>query len=247
MHPNYDNLNYDEFRKLALQKNLSSSQKIGFPDSYRAGKENIIFDDISAKLSLFRRGKGTALDIGPGCGDLARVICKYCDGNEIDLVLVDSAEMLSNLPDYPRVTKCVGRFPDIDGFHDNYRESFDAVIVYSVIQYVFVEGNLWDFIDKTLALLKEGGELLIGDIPNSMMRKRFFSSRSGKKYHADYTGRDEEPEVMFNQLEPGKIDDAVVLAILSRARLQGFQAWVMPQMDSLPMANRREDILIRRP
>jgi hypothetical protein len=47
--------------------------------------------------------------------------------------------------------------------------------------------------------------------------------------------------------EPAKIDDAVVLEILQRARDKGFDAYVVPQSDDLPMANRREDILIVRP
>ena len=58
---------------------------------------------------------------------------------------------------------------------------------------------------------------------------------------------DEPPDVRFNNLEPGVIDDSVVAAVLSRARLQGYDAYVMPQSPDLPMANRREDILIIRP
>jgi hypothetical protein len=79
------------------------------------------------------------------------------------------------------------------------------------------------------------------------MRKRFFSSAAGIRCHREYTGRDELPEVRFNQLEPGQMDDSVVLSILARARAQGFHAWVVPQGEGLPMANRREDILIRKP
>ena len=47
--------------------------------------------------------------------------------------------------------------------------------------------------------------------------------------------------------DTGKIDDAVVFEILERARESGFDAYVAPQPDELPMANRREDILIVRP
>ena len=44
-----------------------------------------------------------------------------------------------------------------------------------------------------------------------------------------------------------KIDDAVVFSILGRARAAGFDAYVVPQAPDLPMANRREDILIMSP
>lgn len=43
------------------------------------------------------------------------------------------------------------------------------------------------------------------------------------------------------------IDDAVVLSLVSRSRAAGFNAFVVPQAANLPMANRREDILILRP
>jgi hypothetical protein len=39
----------------------------------------------------------------------------------------------------------------------------------------------------------------------------------------------------------------VVFALLQRARLAGFDAYVLPQDPALPMANRREDVLIIRP
>ena len=47
--------------------------------------------------------------------------------------------------------------------------------------------------------------------------------------------------------EPGKIDDAVILGLLARSRAAGFDAYVVTQPEELPMATRREDILIRRP
>ena len=55
------------------------------------------------------------------------------------------------------------------------------------------------------------------------------------------------PKVTFNQIEHDQIDDTVVFALLQRARAQGFDAYVLPQNPKLPMANRREDILITRP
>jgi hypothetical protein len=89
--------------------------------------------------------------------------------------------------------------------------------------------------------------LLIGDVPNVSKRKRFFASAAGVRCHQQYTGTEELPEVTFNTIETSKIDDAVVFSILSRARAAGFDAYAMPQAAELPMANRREDILITRP
>ncbi|MGO9288959.1 MAG: SAM-dependent methyltransferase, partial [Polyangia bacterium] len=78
-------------------------------------------------------------------------------------------------------------------------------------------------------------------------RRRFFASETGIKFHQEFMKTTEPPRVEYNRLEPGKIDDAVVFALLQRARAAGFHAWLMPQDPSLPMANRREDILVERP
>jgi hypothetical protein len=110
-----------------------------------------------------------------------------------------------------------------------------------------VESNLWKFIDKSMDLLAHGGEMLIGDVPNVSMRKRFFSAPAGIQFHKDFTGEDEDPDVKFNVPEHGRIDDSIVLSILLRARLAGCDAYVLPQNKDLPMANRREDLLIIRP
>ena len=57
----------------------------------------------------------------------------------------------------------------------------------------------------------------------------------------------EVPQVRYNLVERDQIDDGVVLGLVTRARNFGFDAYVVPQAPDLPMANRREDILIVRP
>ena len=89
--------------------------------------------------------------------------------------------------------------------------------------------------------------MLIGDIPNSSKRKRFFASEAGIQFHKSFTQTDTTPAVSFNSLDPGQIDDATVMDIVLRCRQAGYDAYVVPQSNSLPMANRREDVLIRRP
>lgn len=244
----FDRLTFDKFRELARSEHLSHHEKVGFPNEYREGKEAAIFADIVAKLQALK-GKGrSVLEIGPGCSRLPVMLADLCKERGHRLHFVDSLEMLEQLPDGAHIQKWPGRYPDDVGkLFDQLEGKTDAIIAYSVIQYVFMEGNLWAFLDRTLSLLADGGEILFGDIPNVTMRKRFFASASGVRCHREYTGRDELPEVRFNQLEPGQMDDSVVIAILSRARAQGFHAWVLPQAEGLPMANRREDILIRKP
>src|SRR3954447_12510708 len=133
-------LTFDDFKKLAQNETLSSYGKIGFPDSYRSGKEELIFDDIRAKLpSLAASGK-TVLEIGPGCSGPAAMMIDWCRERDHRLILVDSEEMLAHLPSAPFITKFSGRYPDqCKALFESYRGKVDAIVCYSVLHYIFVE------------------------------------------------------------------------------------------------------------
>jgi hypothetical protein len=244
----FDDLTYEGFRELAMAEGLSPYQRIGFPDSYRSGHEEAIFRDLRAKLRRLDGEAGVVLDIGPGCSQLPRMLIDLCRRRGHRLILCDSPEMLGLLPDGPDVLKVAGRYPDQAAtvFAD-YAGRVDVILSYSVLQYVFAEQPVFDFIDRTLSLLAPGGACLLGDVPNVSMRKRFFRSDAGVRCHQEFTRGPGLPEVKFNCPEPGKLDDAVVLGVLARCRAAGFHAFVVPQAPELPMATRREDILIHRP
>ncbi|MFO1216871.1 MAG: SAM-dependent methyltransferase [Burkholderiaceae bacterium] len=244
----FEHLDFEGFRALALDPSLSRHEKVGFPDSYRDGKEEAIFADMRAKLASLQRPGVRVIEIGPGCSALPVMLAEHCARLGGHVTFVDSAEMLAQLPMSPQTRLVPGRFPDaLRAELPELAGRVDAIVAYSVLQYVFAEGNVFDFVDICLSLLAERGELLLGDLPNATMRKRFFAGSEGIATHRRHTGRPELPVVNFNRLEPGVIDDSVVLGLLARARAAGFHAWVVPQAPGLPMANRREDVLIRRP
>lgn len=242
----FKGLTFEDFKARARDAKLTDYEKIGFPDSYREGFEPAIFDDIVGKLPALSRKGSLIIDIGPGCATLPRRLIELCEKKGHTLVLIDSSEMLSELPDKPFIRKRACRFPDCPELIEEYRGKADAVLAYSVLQHVFLEMNLFSFIDKAVALLKEGGDLLLGDIPNVTKRKRFFSSREGIETHRKFTGKDELPEVSFTAIDEDKVDDGVVFAILQRYRNAGFETYLLPQGAGLPLKTRREDILIRR-
>jgi hypothetical protein len=130
---------------------------------------------------------------------------------------------------------------------DELQGKVDVIICYSVFHYIFEESNAWDFLDRSLSLLAPGGRFLIGDVPNISKRKRFFASETGIQHHKTVMKTNDAPVVKFNQVDVDSIDDSVVMALMMRARLAGFDAYLVPQNDELPMANRREDVLIIRP
>ena len=64
-----------------------------------------------------------------------------------------------------------------------------------------------------------------------------------KKFYPEKT----LPSPIIWDVENGEIDDSVVFSILQRSRQRGFHSWILPQPNTLPFYNRREDILIRKP
>jgi hypothetical protein len=246
----FDDLDYEGFRKLAVEKDLSRFERIGFPDSYRDGHETTIFADIRAKLPKLDGSGATVLDIGAGCSDLPNILIAHCLAHGHRLALADSAEMLALLPPPPEgqgANRIAGRFPDTANEIQTAVGQADVILCYSVIQYAVAEDILDGFMDAALGLLANGGEMLIGDIPNVSMRKRFFASPTGQAFHRAFSGDNDAPVTGIGESEEGKVNDHVVLEILARAREAGAHAFILPQADGLPMANRREDILIRRP
>lgn len=243
----FANLGFEDFKRLARDESLSKFERIGFPDNYRMGQEENIFADIRTKLNALDAQNKTVLDIGPGCSDLPVMLIEQCREKGHQLHLIDSAEMLALLPNAPFVQKTAALYPNCPETIEALRGKVDVILCYSVLHYILVDTAFFRFLDTSLSLLAPGGQMLIGDIPNISKRKRFFASGTGVRFHQDFMKTKELPEVTFNKIENDQIDDAVVFALLQRARAQGFDAYVVPQNPILPMANRREDILITRP
>jgi hypothetical protein len=241
-------LTYDGFRQLAINPHLSVHGRIGFPDTYRGGYEQDIFNDIRAKLSPLDRDGQVVLDIGPGCAGLPRMLIELCERRSHRLFLVDSPEMLAQLPDAAQIRKVEGPFPAcMRGPNGIPTGRVDALLCYSVLQYLFVETNPFHVVDVVVETLAPGGVALFGDIPNASKRKRFFAGAAGREYHRAFTGAAASPEPRPHDRQLGKIDDTVLLAMMQRAQLAGCDAYLVPQPDTLPMSNRRDDLIIRKP
>jgi len=91
-------------------------------------------------------------------------------------------------------------------------------------------------------MLNPKGRLLLGDLPNISKRKRFISSDEGKKFVSNNVSDNEKVNYIVQDKE--RMDDSVVMSILSRFRNFGYETYLLPQDNRLPFANRREDILI---
>jgi 2-polyprenyl-3-methyl-5-hydroxy-6-metoxy-1,4-benzoquinol methylase len=236
----FRDLRFEDFARMAGDPSLKSYEKIGFPSMFREGLDQQIFADVREKCrwDVARR----ILDIGCGCGDLAHIIINASEGKQ--LLMVDAAEVLQQLPSTAGIVKVEGRFPG------NAQEILthgqaDIVICYSVFHYAFAEGNHFDFVDRAAELLAPNGRLLLGDLPNVSKRDRFLSTPAGEAFHRKLMNDNSKPRISQTP-ELGLIDDSVIASLLQRYRNRGYESYLLPQPEHWPLANSREDILITR-
>lgn len=241
-------LGYEAFRHLARNPNLAPEEKIAFPVSYRRGFEELILADIRSKLPGLDAESRTVVDIGCGVGGLTERLVALGRERGHRMTLVDSEEMLRQAPSGDGVAGVPGLFPtNAEKVKQASGGHADVIVCYSVLHYVFVDTNPYLFLDAIVELLAAGGMALIGDIPNVSKRKRFFSSATGVAYHKAFMNTDVAPDVRHFAVEHNSIDDAALLGLVSRAQAAGCHAYVLPQDARLPMANRRDDLLIQKP
>lgn len=237
-------LSFDDYKKRAEDTNLQDYEKVGFGAAHRAEKELNIFSDVISKLDNLRKKNQLIIDIGCGCSLPVRDLIKYCKGKNHQLVLVDSDEMLNNLENEPHVTKSGHLFPSDKEFIEKCHSSVDAIICYSVLHAVHDYQNIFTFVDNALTMLAPGGQMLIGDIANISKKKRFLSSAKGVEFHHSWSNG-ENPAVKWNELYTD-VDDSTIMQLFLRYRLMGFETYVLPQNDNLPLNFTREDLLICR-
>ena len=236
-------LTFKDFQDRARNKQLSKWEKIGFPNGYRQGLEHLLFQDIHNKLQLNKAD--SLLDIGCGCSDLVDHIISLSKEKNQTLFLVDSLEMLDNINKElleKNIHLIAGLFPEKEVISQFSSTKFDAILVYSVLQYVFIDQSIYTFIHECIKLLKPGGRLLLGDIPNYNARERFLSSDDGRDFFAKSTEVNNTINLQHENEE--RIDDSVISSIFLRFRKFGCETYVLPQPIGLPFSNRREDILI---
>lgn len=239
------NLDFNKFKTLANDATLSRYEKIGFFNHFREGKELFIWSDIQSKVDTLSEIGARVLDIGPGCSDLPFMLLKNAEEKGQSVVFIDSQEMLNQLPDFDCCEKLPAMFPDetVNWCKEN-AESFNAIICYSVLHIIALESNVGLTIECICDLLAPGGYALIADIPNVSKRNRFFSSSEGVAYHQKNNGPESFPEINLKEKKRGEFDDSEILSIIKLARLKGVEAFLVPQNSQLPLANRREDIVL---
>lgn len=238
-------LTFDDYRKLAKDKSLKPYQMAGFDPVYRESTEASIFPDLRAKLPRLEGRGGVVMDIGCGCTLPVQQLMAFCEANGHTLVVVDSEEVLENLPDRDFVHKMPHEFPRDAQFLQRWHQRVDVIICYSLLHMLFPFQNVYTFTDQLVSLLASGGQALVGDIANISKKRRYLSSPSGQAFHREWSGSDEVPEVDW-MAEYDGVDDSVLLHLMLRYRSMGMETYLLPQPDGLALNHTREDLLICR-
>ena len=239
-------LSFNDFKEMTQNTSINNIEKVGFSNLHRKETEANIFPDILNKLKIKQESKGSKIimDIGCGCSGPVRSLIEYSKQNNFILYLVDSKEMLDNLPNEPFINKIPYEFPYNYDYGQLYSK-VDYIIVYSVLQLVVYHSNYVRFLDECIQLLKNTGwRMLIGDIQNISKKKRFLSSVSSCEFHKKWSHSDSVPDICWYKPEPLCFDDSMVFFILQRYRSMGCETYLLEQSDDLPLNHTREDILV---
>jgi 2-polyprenyl-3-methyl-5-hydroxy-6-metoxy-1,4-benzoquinol methylase len=244
----FKDISFEDYGVRALDASLSENEKVGFPDAFRDGHSETIWKDLLQKLPSLHLQGSRILDIGCGCGHLPQALIQHAKLHDQKLTMIDHPNMLTQLREVEGHRLIGGRFPDVLALPNGLaNERFDVIICYSVLQVASLAMNPFIFVDSAAELLASGGQLIFGDIPNFSKLRRFLASEIGRTFHRNYMQTELNPVIKPFEVDKSRLDDSMVLGIVAHLRMGGCHAYVLPQPTSLPLATRREDVLVVKP
>lgn len=201
--------------------------------------EQFVPADVIEKLQITT--DDSFLDIGCGTGVNLIPVSKITKA----VAACDHPDVLKNL-NIPNLATYPGNFFDIQ-----FDRKFSKILVYSVLHCLPDQETISRFVDKILTIMTPNGCTLLGDIPNTDMRKRFLSSERGKILQKEWEELQNSPANSENvrdfedkSVKSAQIDDAFIAKLIADIRKSGFNAHTVKQPQNLPFGNTREDILI---
>jgi cyclopropane fatty-acyl-phospholipid synthase-like methyltransferase len=206
-----------------------------------------IAPDIASKLCLERHHR--LLEIGFGSGVVLTPLANYVD----EAIGIDQDAYVERLHSSAsdNISLVKGTWP-----RSKPHGTFDRIVIYSVLHYLKDQGSAIAFVDAATEVLRIGGAILVGDLPNEDAWSRFACTPFGRQFEAEWRKKTldcDDPEVeemrnIFAHAENTKwhIDDRFILDLVRRYRARGLEAYVLPQDRDLPFGHVREDVLILR-
>ena len=167
------------FSRLA-DLSLPAAARVARPGNGDVSEEHI-WESIQSNLRIQPGEIG--LDIGCGCGSLAKKLCGLALLRGVGLTMVDFDRPISVLRDLLSEEELSVADLRPGSFPGEYRpsETFDFILLYSVIHYVDDPATM---VDVAASLLRPGGRLFVGDIPNLSRKGRFLASDFGRAFES---------------------------------------------------------------
>ncbi len=214
--------------------------------SFQSDSELKIPNDIKEKLLLNK--SDDVLDIGCGSGDIAIQISKSVNS----ITVCDHQNTINRLMKINKLKNFLyipSNFLEAE-FGDS---KYSKIIIYSVLQTLSTKEELFNVLEKIKSLLKDGGRVLIGDIPNNDKLGRFLSTQRGKEFSNNWNKL--KKKYKASQVEVSKFvsaenissinfDDQLIFEILKFYRKCNFNSYLLEQRHDLPFGNSREDIIV---
>ena len=233
-------ISFKNYAKRARE--LSQHTEIAGRYAIQDKAERHILLDVLKKLVV--QPGDSVLDIICGTGNLSiplSFLCQKITGIDHKDVLQSfhrRCEGLNNLILTP------GNFLDVE-----IDERFDKIMAYSVLHYLTDIKEVLNFIDKALVLLKPGGRVLFGDIPNTSQKQRFLDTEYGKRFLKEWNRKQAIPPQLdlIEDHQTAVFDDDAIIRLMGHIRLKGFHAYVLHQPQELPFGHTREGLLVIHP
>jgi 2-polyprenyl-3-methyl-5-hydroxy-6-metoxy-1,4-benzoquinol methylase len=211
-----------------------------------------IVKDITLKLELDKAD--FLLDIGCGTG----LITSQLFQNINTIYALDNENMIKKFKElHPKEANKIiffkGNFLEV-----NLQLKVDKILCYSVIHYLKDKEEITAFIDKALTLLKSGGMILLGDLPNVSHKNRFLKTEFGKNFSEAFRaketcGANTDESTKFDRIFSeskdsfSDFDDDFLIELIATYRRKGFPSYILPQNgERNAFGYTREDILIKK-
>jgi cyclopropane fatty-acyl-phospholipid synthase-like methyltransferase len=232
------NSQYKEYEHRA--SNVHCDTQIAGRYSFQKEDERRIIPDLFKKLDI--RSSDSLLEIGCGTGNLL-VPLSFCVDRAVGIDNQAAIKKLLNKDSTGSVEGVVGNFLTYDASHLG---KFKKILIYGVLHCLANEKEVYHFVDKALALLDQGGMLVIGDIPNTSLKDSFIKSETGKEFSKQWQRRMESDATkdFESSVTPYIFDDENIFNMMGHIKKQGYKAYLLPQSPDLPFGHTREDIVV---
>ena len=209
--------------------------------------QKFIINDIIDKLSLSK--SDSLLDVGCGDGTILKELSKKvksATGFDHTLIIKQLKKKYNK--------KIIFIDGDIKKHHKKIKKKFEKILLYSVIHYFKNPDEVTKIIGILLSKLKSPGMMLIGDVPNSDLKKKIMIENRYKKIKKNWEKKikniTKNEKLLLNNLKKDnklvKINNNFILKLCKKFCKKNCQVFILKQNNKLPMYLSRLDILIVR-